>query len=158
VSALALAATLGLSGCGSMGDHKIGDTATVTLPGDSSYEVTVTAVEPAPPEVTEQYDTEDEIYFVRYTTRLVKAGTTGGNGVDEHVLAKIEGNGYINTSFSTIEQCTKMAASDREAALTAGETITSCVPIAGDDGKKVVGVYIGSNDLEASGSQTWTIN
>lgn len=158
VPTMALAALIGLSGCGLGGDHKVGETATVGLTDDSAWEVTVTSVEPAPAEVTEQFDTEDAIYFVHFTTKMVKQGSTGVSGVDEHVLSKVEGNTYVTTSFSSIEQCQKPAVSERKAAFAKGETITSCVPIAGDDGKKVVGVYIGSSDLKAPGSQTWTID
>lgn len=157
VPSLALAALMGLSGCGMGGDHKIGQTATVELSDGGRYDVTVTAVDPAPAEVTEKYDTKDAIYFVHFTTKMVKEGSAGAIGVDESVLSKIEGDTYIDTSFGTIDQCKKPAMSDRKAAFAKGETMTSCVPIAGDDGKKVVGVYIGSSNLRDSGSQTWTV-
>lgn len=157
VSAVALAATLGLSGCGAMGDHKIGDSAKVNFTKDASYEVTVTSVEPAPAEVKDRYDTEDEIYFVRFTAKAADVEKPDLVQVSGNTYAVVEGGTVVSTSFDTIDECAQPDNNEAKAKLEAGETVEACVPIAGDDGKKVIAVRMGSHDLDAAGSQTWKI-
>jgi hypothetical protein len=157
VSALALAAALGLSGCGAMGDHKIGDAATVNFTKADSYEVTVTAIEPAPAEVAARYETEDEIYFVRFTAKAAGVEDPDLVQVMSNTYAVVEDGTVVATSFDTIEECTSPDNAQATEKLKAGEAVEACVPVAGDSGKKVTGVRMGSHDLEAAGSQTWKI-
>lgn len=156
-TAVILAAALGLSGCGSMGDHKIGETAKVTVTNTGDYDVTVTAIESAPSEVVARYDTEDEIYFVKFTTKLAKAGEADPTGVSNFVSAKLEDGTVVHTEFDHIDECEHPSGTELEEALAANDTVEGCVPVAGDDGKKVVAIRIGPSDLERPGAQVWTI-
>lgn len=152
-----LAAALGLTGCGSMGDHKIGETAKVTVSNDGTYDVTVTAIEPAPAEVVSRYNTSDEIYFVRFTTKLAERGDVDPHGVDNSVYAKLDDGTVVSTSFDTIEECDHAGGTEIKETFSSNGTLESCVPVAGDGGKKVVAIRIGPSDLERSGAQVWKI-
>lgn len=156
-TAVILTAALGLSGCGSMGDHKIGETAKVTVTNTGDYDVTVTAIDPAPAEVAARYDTEDQIYFVTFTTKLAKPGEADPTGVSNYLQAKLEDGTVVSTSFDHIDECEHPSGTELEEKLAANETVEGCVPVAGDDGKKVVAIRIGATDLDRPGAQVWTI-
>ncbi len=140
-----------------MGDHKIGDTAKVNFTKADSYEVTVTAIEPAPAAVADRYETEDEIYFVRFTAKAAGVADPDLVQVTSNTYAVVEDGTVVATSFDTIEECAQPDNIEATEKLKAGEPVEACVPVAGDDGKKVTGIRMGSHDLEASGSQTWKI-
>lgn len=157
-----LAAVVSLTGC-SAGDLKLGQSAVIDLSGTKdpkyTYEVTVKSVVEAPAEVVAKYDTKDKLYFATVDAKLTDPSKASGtiSGVGSSVFAKLSDGNYLDTMGSGPDECTGNVADSNQATadFLAGKTVTICVPLSGDEGKDVVGVYIGSHDVNSGKGTVW---
>jgi hypothetical protein len=151
----AVSLSLLLSSCSSGGSEvSIGDTAAVAMSG-VEYDVTVSALEEAPKEVVDQYESGDPIYFA--TVEFVHTG--GDDPVDPYgnVYAELSDGTFLESTFMGMAECGGSPGEPTSArdALTAGEPVEVCVPLSGDGDLDVTGVYVGPSDVNEDGGVVW---
>ncbi|WP_349864693.1 hypothetical protein [Leifsonia sp. WHRI 6310E] len=151
------AALLVLAGCSGAPSASVGDAADVdvvysgkTLP----FAVTVTSFEKAPAEVQDGFAGDDTIYFANVDFTFTGEKGTKLPPVYGNVYAALDDGSFASATFTGLPECTgnPERATDWLADLSAGETVSVCVPVASADGKEVVGVYVGSGDVNDGGT------
>ncbi len=157
-----LVAALSLTGCGA-GSLKLGQSAEVDLSlvgkAGSVFEVTVSSLTPAPEEVAAKYDTEDKLYFATVEAKLKDPSKATGlvSGVYSNVYAQLSDGNYLNMSGSGPDECPGRPADATQASndFKAGKTVSVCVPLSADGEKDVVGVYVGTADVNSGKGKVW---
>jgi hypothetical protein len=157
-----LAAMLSVTGCGA-GDLKIGQSAVINVDGSkdpkATFEVTVKSLVEAPADVVASYELEDKLYFATVEAKLADPSKASGTitGVGSWVFAKLSDGNYLDMMGSGPDECTGSleVPSQASADFLAGKTVTICVPLSADDGKDVVGVYVGPRDVNSGVGKVW---